>query len=168
MRYLIFLLLLVGCYTQKKAAKQADKALQKHPEVVADKFRQRFPCILRGTDTLIEYRDTVIEIRDPQEYIIDTIIREGKTIHDTLYRNKVKRLPGIVKTVYVNQYIYDSADLWQCQSLLEESVGQNNELMAEVDKRDKQINKLKSWRRWLIWPYIIFIAYFILARVFRK
>lgn len=168
MRYLLFIFLLAGCYGPKKAGKQAAKALQEHPEVVADKFRERFPCITTATDTLIEYRDTVIEVQDPQGYIIDTIIREGKTLRDTIYRNKTKRLPGIVKTVYVNQYIYDSVDLWQCQNLLEQSVGQNKELMDEVAKRDNKINGLKKWRKWLLWPYIIFVLFILIRQLIRN
>lgn len=166
MRYLIALILLTGCYTQKKAAKQADKALREHPQVVGERFRKEFPCVTGRVDTVVEYetvpRDTIIEIVDTR---IDTIENKDTVI---LYKTIEKKitLPG--KTVTITRNVKDSFEVRQCQYLLEECTQDNTELIAEVDKRDKQINKLKSWRKWLIWPYIIFIAYFILARVFRK
>jgi len=166
MKYLAFLLLLAGCYTQKKAVKQADKALREHPQVVGERFRKEFPCVTGRVDTVVEYesimRDTIIEIIDTK---IDTIENSDTVILFKTIEKKIT-LPG--KTVTITKSIKDSAEVWQCQLLLEESTLQKNALIEDIDKRDKQINKLKSWRRWLIWPYIIFIAYFILARVFRK
>lgn len=157
---------MAGCYTQKKAAKQTDKALREHPNVVGERFRKEFPCVTGLVDTVIEYesapRDTIIEIVDTR---IDTIENSDTVIVFKTIEKKIT-LPG--KTVTITRNIKDSFEVLQCQLLLEESTLQKNELIGDVEQRDKQINKLKSWRRWLIWPYIIFIAYFILARVFRK
>jgi hypothetical protein len=52
--------------------------------------------------------------------------------------------------------------------LLEESTMQKNQLIEEIKKRDNKIGGLKKWKLWLTIPYLIFIAFFILARIFRK
>lgn len=166
MKYLTILLLLVGCYTPKKAAKQADKALREYPQIVGERFRKEFPCVTGRVDTLIEYetiaRDTIIEIVDTK---IDTIENSDTVILFKTIEKKIT-LPG--KTVTITRNVKDSFEVFHCQLLLEESTLQKNQLIQDIAKRDKQISKLKSWRRWLIWPYIIFISYFILARIFRK
>jgi hypothetical protein len=166
MRYLLLLLLLAGCYTEKKAAKQADKAMKEYPKAINEQFRKEFPCVTTKVDTLIEayvtYRDTIIEIPVKKS---DTV-----TLHDTSFFNNVIvrkiRLPREVVTI--TKSIKDSAEVWQCQQLLEESTQQKNELIAEIEKRDNKIGGLKKWKLWLTIPYLIFIAFFILARIFRK
>src|SRR6185436_7499790 len=47
----ILIILLAGCYTQKKAERDTSKALERYPEVVAKIARDSFPCINTGADT---------------------------------------------------------------------------------------------------------------------
>lgn len=164
MKYIAFLLLLVGCYTEKKAVKQADKAMKEYPKAINEQFRKEFPCVTTAADTVydIKYHDTIIEV---PVTIVDSIVK-----HDTSFFNNVIirniRVPREVVTI--TKSIKDSAEIWQCQLLLEESTLQKNQLLEEIEKRDNKIGGLKKWKLWLTIPYLIFIAFFILARIFRK
>lgn len=65
MKYIILLLVLTSCYTQKKAEQQSNKALDKYPEVIANIARKSFPCITTETDSTefnaaINQRDSAI------------------------------------------------------------------------------------------------------------
>lgn len=164
MKYLVFILLLVGCYTEKKAVKQADKAIQEYPKAVGESFRKAFPCVTTAADTVhdISYRDTIIEV---PVTIVDSVVK-----YDTAFFNNVviKKIKVPQKTVTITKYIKDSAEIWQCQLLLEESTLQKNQLLEEIEKRDAKIGGLKKWKLWLTIPYLIFIAFYILARIYRK
>jgi len=166
MRYIIALLLLAGCYTEKKAVKQADKAMNEYPKAINDKFRKEFPCVTSRVDTIIQgyvtYKDTIIEI---PVNVSDTV-----TIHDTAFFNNViiKKVRIPERVVTLRTYVKDSAEVWQCQLLLEECTTQKNELLEVVKQKDNKIGSLKKWKLWLIIPYALFLAFFILARIYRK
>ena len=166
MRYLVLLLLLAGCYTEKKAVKQADKALKEYPKAINEQFRKEFPCVITSSDTIIQqeisYRDTVIEIPVTK---LDTVWRNDTAFFNNVIIRKI-RVPREVVTI--TKSIKDSAEVWHCQLLLEESTLQKNQLLEEIEKRDNKIGGLKKWKLWLTIPYLIFIAFFILARIFRK
>ena len=164
MRYLVLLLLLAGCYTQKKAVKQAEKAMKEDPKAINEQFRKEFPCVNTAADTVhdITYRDTIIEV---PVTIVDSIVKYDTAFFNNVIIRKI-RLPREVVTI--TKSIKDSAEVWHCQLLLEESTLQKNQLLEEIEKRDNKIGGLKKWKLWLTIPYLIFIAFFILARIFRK
>lgn len=166
MRYLLALLLLAGCYTEKKAVKQADKAMKEYPKAINDKFRKEFPCVTSRVDTVVEsfvsYRDTIIEIPITKS---DTI-----TMHDTSYFNNIIlrkiRLPREVVTI--TKSIKDSAEIWHCELLLEETMTEKNALLEIIKENERKIAKLQKWKLWLIIPYVVFLAFFIVARILPK
>ena len=73
---------LFGCYTPKRANKALNKAYNKQPREVAAFTRDKFPCIVTSSDTIVNY-DTAydfIEIDCPDQIA-------GKK--DTIYLSKV-------------------------------------------------------------------------------
>lgn len=108
MRYLLLIILLWGCYTPKKAAKDFDKAYDRHPEVVARKAAKLFP-VKSDSVELTKWRlqvdsifaDPIIEVETCQ----DSLIEKDKLI--TKIRYKVKTMPPIYRVdsayIYTNE-----------------------------------------------------------------
>ena len=108
MRYLLLIILLWGCYTPKKAAKDFDKAYDRHPEVVARKAAKLFP-VKSDSVELTKWRlqvdsifaDPIIEVETCQ----DSLIEKDKLI--TKIRYKVKTMPAIYRVdsayIYTNE-----------------------------------------------------------------
>ena len=108
MRYLLLIILLWGCYTPKKAAKDFDKAYDRHPEVVARKASKLFP-VKSDSVELTKWRlqvdsifaDPIIEVETCQ----DSLIEKDKLI--TKIRYKVKTMPPIYRVdsayIYTNE-----------------------------------------------------------------
>ena len=162
MRYLLIALLLCGCYTQKKATEQVNKANDKFPEVVAKLARDKYPCTdLLKPDTAVIWKDTVVYVDCP-----DTASNPFQVVrYDTV--NKVVTLPGRTikvpvtipaKTVYIDRWFEDSAKLKLNAIHINDLTVKNVKLENEVDRKETMI-------RWLIFlviglsiPYIIRIV----------
>ena len=91
--FIIGLLILCSCYSERKAKKQINKAEINYPEVVADRCNKFYPCI-----NTIEHIDTIVnkEIEEKIVRINDTIkilMNQIDTIPDThkieLLKNKL-------------------------------------------------------------------------------
>ena len=85
MKYLIISILLVSCYTAKKAERQINKAQIYHPEVVAAKSALWYPCVpLSITTDSTAYKEWLKKIDS-----LNGIIPIRDTIIDTLWLDKV-------------------------------------------------------------------------------
>jgi len=80
MRYLVLVIFLMGCYSQKKASRQLTKVDAHYPELVAKKAELLYPTkITTDSVYLVKWRDSIIDI----------IIKEIDTLRliDTIYTN---------------------------------------------------------------------------------
>jgi hypothetical protein len=88
MRYILLTILFWGCYTPKKAAKDFDKAYDRHPELVARKAAKLFP-VKSDSVELTKWRlqvdsifaDPIIEVETCQ----DSLIEKDKLITQIRY-----------------------------------------------------------------------------------
>ena len=137
-----------GCYTQKKASWQVDKATSKYPALVAEKTRHNFPCITKSVDTLESVKDSLIYIDCPDNSAINTI-NEGYESNDTIvkintiYKDKIVRVPVNipVKTVYITQKIKDSAEIY----ILNTTINNYKDRVNELDKKNNSKVKFIKW-----------------------
>lgn len=180
MRYLLIALLLCGCYTQKKASEQVNKANDKFPGVVAKLARDKYPCseVLKP-DTAVIWKDTTIFVDCPDNipsgYYIDTSLTmpsgfygtSGTLRYDTINSVKVVTLPGKTirvpvtipsKTVYIDRWYEDSAKL-------KLNAIQINDLTVKNAKLENKVDRKETMILWLIFlviglsiPYIIRIV----------
>lgn len=110
---IIIITLLFGCYTPKMAEKSLNKAFIKHPEIVAQKTRIWFPCIITQNDTITKSDTSFIELNCPNDTTKrDTIYLNGKT--KIITNSKIIALPS--KTIYVTKFVKDSANEYLIQS----------------------------------------------------
>jgi len=150
MRYLFILMLFASCYTPNKAIKDARKALDRHPAHVLPIFRNQFPCIVTGADTIYQKHDTIIEIPCPTEVKVDTI--KGVIVQTKVIKVPVRvQVPEKIITIYLE----DSSKLKE----LGLQINEYKQALIDKDKRiDKFENKVER-RNKLIWWLII--AFFI-------
>jgi len=135
-----------GCYTEKKATKQAVKAMNVYPLKVLPIFRGQYPCVdVNKADTVIVNTDTTIWVDCP-----DTIpASQYFTLHDTVVKKiqvpgKTIRVPVTlpVKTVTIVKEIEDLSRVTQMSLQLSAAEKERDEWKA------KSKNK-SSWIRWL-------------------
>lgn len=104
---LVALLLLTGCYTQKKANKQLDRGFERWPALAAEKCRKTFPLTPVKSDTVESIVYDWIEIECPDSVII-TETKEGQT---TIIRKKVTvTVERPDTTLIITKTVKDSAD----------------------------------------------------------
>lgn len=135
--------ILSGCYTEKKAQKDLEKANDKHPSVVAKFVLDKYPCTEEGDSTIIYdtvYRD--IEVLCPPTSIIN--------IHDTIYKDG-KRYPPLIKTIVsvpvpqktIIKWYEDSAKI-KLYSI------ENNKLKSDLNNCGKKKESKSEWIKWLL------------------
>jgi len=101
MKYLIFILFLCGCYTEKKATEQFNKAALNYPKLPADYCANEFP-IIANTDSA-EYKNS--------KSIIDSLVNQLK--NDSLITDE-ERLQLISEIEKVRSLIVEPKN---CDSL---------------------------------------------------
>ena len=149
MKYiLIILLLLVGCYTSKKADRAINKAYDKYPELVAKKSAKLFP-VKSDSIEIVKWRLQVDSLfNDSINDAIncnDSIIFKDRLIEKIKY--KVKNMPAI--------YRIDSAYIYR-----------NNKELSDMEKsRDSYKTKAEIYFRVLACIFglviLFLVAYFI-------
>lgn len=162
MRYLIFIILLSGCYNAKKAQKQVNKALLEYPDKVATIARDAFPCITVASDT-VTVTDTLLDFIDcPEapgpEYIRDTVMTNNvKTVY--------VKIPGKVqvKTVTVTQRIEDSAKIKLLSSAIADRDATISDQGATIKKQGKKIARKNKE----LWFWRIIASVLIIWQVYR-
>lgn len=166
MRYLIFIILLSGCYNAKKAQKQVNKALLEYPDKVATIARDAFPCITVASDT-VTVTDTLLDFIDcPEapgpEYIRDTVMI------DNIQTITVK-VPGKtqIKTVTVTQRIEDSAKIKLLSSAIADMDATISDQGATIKKQGKKISR-KNKELWIYRSLLILLVLYGIYRVWRN
>lgn len=141
--FAIIIFIISGCYTEKKALKDLEKANDEHPQVVAKFVINKYPCSEKK-DSVILY-DTIykdIEVLCPPQNTIN--------IHDTIYKNG-KKYPPLVKTIVsvpipqktIVRWYEDSAKI-KIYSVQNANLSNN---LAECQKK-KESNS--EWIKWLL------------------
>jgi len=150
---------LTGCYTEKKATKQAVKAINVYPLKMLPIFRGQYPCVdVNKADTVIVNTDTTIWVDCP-----DTIpASQYFTLHDTIVRKvqlpaKTIRVPVTlpVKTVTIVKEIEDLSRIVEKDIQLAELQKKIDELQNKNDKKGKAIKWLIFFLIGLSIPYIL-------------
>jgi len=109
----------VGCYTERKANKELNKALQTYPVMASCIIKDRFPCKSVVIDTLLK-SDTLYDFIDcpeqPQQMqnIFDTI---NNIVVVKKYVPK-KVISKVIITKTIEKLIKDSAEIFNCQGKL--------------------------------------------------
>ena len=84
---LIIIISFTGCYTEKKAVKQATKAMTEKPLKILPLFREKFPCIITGIVRITDstdyklWKDSIDKVNAFYGDLLDNI--EPEIIHDT-------------------------------------------------------------------------------------
>ncbi len=155
--YLIAVLLLVGCYTDRKANKQGEHLFQAKPIVAAKLSSKYFPAHIIRIDTSINYLDTLITINCP-----DSVEDENKAVdygeiyvqHDTI------RLKGKTKQVQVPIHIP-----YPVITVNKEDSARNVVLQGQVDSLTIAKAKLEGKNSLYNKLFISFLILFILSLV---
>ncbi len=144
---IIVLLLLTGCYTDKKATNDVTKAILKKPAIAADLTRKAFPCITTNVDTFITSLDTTILVDCP-----DTSSTQYFTLHDTTFikgKEIIKTIKVPVKVTLpakeIVKYVKDSADI----------IVINTKLNIADKKIEELEGKVKNKNKYILWLIIL-------------
>lgn len=153
---------LASCYTDKKATKQIEKAIDRKPELALEKFREKFPCIETSSDTTIVIKDTTIEVEVECPDLVDTtFVRDTiKTVNNKVIVKKVPvkvQLPAQV----ITKYIEDSAKIKVLSLKVEKLQAENSDLKERV-------TTLRKWKTYLLIPYILIILALLAREIVRK
>lgn len=167
MRYILFLLFLLGCNTAKKAERDIEKIQITHPEILAKKSAQLYPCkpIKKTTDSsgYLYWKKRVAELQRKKIKIdtllicdtisdIDTFVTDCPKLV-TEYRELIKESPVIHDTIT----IVDEAKLTSLSYQLAQE-------RINSDDYQKKYNKSMYWIAWLL----ILIICLLLALKFKK
>lgn len=145
--------LLHSCYTDSKATKQLNKAIEKKPAIAAEITRQAFPCITVGADTSITYSDSTVWFDAPAADRVDTLYKvifdsEGKAVTDTVFKpvflpGKPVKIPVQVKakTIEVVKRVEDSAKI----KLMALQLQGKDKKIAEQDGKISAREKAIKW-----------------------
>ena len=155
MRYILIILLFTGCYTQKKATEQVEKANDKFPAVVAKLARDKYPCKdLLKPDTTIVYEDSIIlvEIECPD---VPTEVIRVDTVNNVITRTVRVPVNMPVQTRYITKWYQDSAAMYLLTKDLETAKFANTKLSDENNALSKKVAR-KSKENW-IWRIIALI-----------
>ena len=157
-KYLLLALVCLGsCATPKHIKKKLNKYNERHPEVVADFARAKYPCILLG--------DTIVRIDTSYKYfVIDCPDSTITSQNDTIYLDKIKTVQKVVhkyvqkviavpqQTKIITKIIKDSAELIVSEMRLEQ-------VQIEKDKQIAKTDKAYFWVRLLL--TLLFISLFL-------
>ena len=139
-KYLLLALVCLGsCATPKHIKKKLNKYNERHPEVVADFTRAKYPCILLG--------DTIVRIDTSYKYfVIDCPDSTITSQNDTIYLDKIKIVQKTVhktvqkivavpqQTKIITKIVKDSAELLVSEMRLQQVQLEKDEQIGKTDK----------------------------------
>lgn len=133
------LIIISGCYTQKKASQQVEKADKKYPEITAAFCKGSYPCIIvdsiTHTDTLYNTIETEVPGETDTLRVKDTVfVRTNKVL--TKFVNK-----EIIKTNTIT--VKDSAEI----KILSLAITKAN---SDKEKYRLKAEKKSEWVMWLL------------------
>lgn len=161
-KYVLLILILTGCYTERKAKNQFAKAVVAYPKISAEYCANEFP-VKDSTirDTLIT-SDTVFIQGGITE---DTIIMR---VNDTVRITIIRELPGkvITNTIHVTDTIFqtNTAALELCEINRRQLTDLLTNTTADRDKYKGQAKK----RGWIMWSLIALIVAVIGLNIYLK
>ena len=122
--YIVSIFILSGCYSAKNANKAINKAKEKYPDLVAEKFSEWYGC---DTVTIvkdsIQFKEWVNEIHS-FDTIIDTIRLKDKCPELLVkYREVIKRVPPIHDTIKIKDRAESESWRLKCESIRKEHEG---------------------------------------------
>lgn len=140
-----------GCYTEKKAEQQTEKALDEYPLTVADIIRQKFPCVT--TDSIVkEYADSTQYIKSRDSAItkaqkanksIDSL-KAITSLHSEELKNACKDYQDIIneqgtELMNLNGIIKDFKPVIKYREVIKKEKD-----MADVDIANKERDRAKK------------------------
>lgn len=161
--------LITGCYTQKKAQEQVNKANDKYPEVVGKLARDLYPCTdLLKPDTLIVHGDTIIMVECPEMELqsdYTPAARRGDTLR---LPGKIIRVPVTlpVQTRYITNWYEDSAKIKLAALELTKSMKEIGQLKTELTAMTGSRNWYRRYFWWLILAVVI-LGVFSAYKIFK-
>ncbi len=138
--FIITVILLSSCYTQKKMVTQTVKANAVYPKKFVELISWLYPCTTTKKDTLVVTKDSLVELEcpdnsQPQEYVIN---ENGDTIFVV---KTIKRLVKItIKTLEIRSLLEDSAKLKACALVIADKDLQIEKLNKKIAKKDWWLN----------------------------
>lgn len=167
MRYLFFALILCSCYTPKKAEKQLNKAKINHPEIVAKKASEWFPCVTSqqsiDSSEIKKWMALIDSISNSIQLQIDTIeIIKRDTIKQkdsVAYRKMIERynasqnvinalkasLNAKQPVVYITKVVIDSAKFESLRS----------ENLVLKDRKEEYQSKYETYLKICLWLLVL-------------
>lgn len=145
-----FISALTGCYTQKKATEQVEKANDKFPAVVAKMARDKYPCKdLLKPDTTTIYQDSIIlvEIECPD---VPTEVIRVDTVNNVITRTVRVPVNMPVQIRTVTKWYEDSAKLKLFTLQVESLQADTASLRQETVKLSGKVSSRNKWLLWLI------------------
>lgn len=169
---IIILFFFCGCYTEKKATEQLDKAQIKYPEIVAKKTSIWYPCVpkvqkidssnRRRAQRTIDSTNRVI-----RKYIIDTVIQKDSSICDSLkvINRKLNSKINSANSLILNlQKTINKPAPIIYRDVLITDVAKEKTLQNQIDKLQKEKEtlydkalRLNAYILWLLIPLALSI-----------
>lgn len=195
MRYFL-LLFLIGCSTLKQDVKNVDKAAIRHPDMLAKKARDLFPCVTTKGDTIFttdsamyqavlddlqnQYYEMYLE-KDSLNKVLDGMkddtlatdmidaLREVISQRDKkieLILNKVGHIPPVIKTITIHDTTVDNAAVRVCEFDKSKVIALLESKTAENDSWHKKA-KNRFWVILIMGAIIGVGAYIKIAGIFK-
>ena len=158
----LFLFVFCGCYTEKKALAQVDKAIIKYPVPSSQKFRMIFPCVKIGRSFYADstaYKSSLDSLNNSKLFYEALIQSQAEEIeHDTAfdlicadYLKEIDRLKKITATQ--TKYIIDLTDdfnnvqpivIRQTDTIADMSVIMEKDVELQAAKKETQVAKKET------------------------
>ncbi len=147
----ILAIILFGCYNQKKATTQFNKAVLSYPKIPLDYCAAEFPD---KPDSVIIRTDTIINIATMDSLVYDTLLLNHDT---TLIRTIVKTVK-----IYINKdsiiYRENKAEQERLQLALLEANRTIAAMVADKAKVEKERDEWKARAKTRFWWMLLFIG----------
>lgn len=141
--FLISAILISGCYSAKKAARQINKAALNYPEVVSKIARDYYPCDTSNsaTDTIIQ--DSLIYVECPDNDTV-TIQLPSNTIYPQIGKKKI----GVwVKVPVYRYYITLKVRDMAAEKMLQVEI---EKITVKLEKSQGKSDSNSNWIKWLL------------------
>jgi hypothetical protein len=173
MRYLLLLILLSGCYTQKKAEKQLTKAQLNYPLSVAKKTSEWYPCVEETRVDTVKVTEWRLKVDSVTKLlrVRDTVVMKTVYTCEDLptLQSQLQAQKNII--IKLQQLIYEKPPVVVTTKLIKDSAGITL-LRAQIsdltNKSDEYQVKYQRSMKWLIFVLIAFSVSILLHLLTRK
>jgi hypothetical protein len=158
---IIFLsIILFSCYSEKKATKQINKAIDKKPVLSAELFRKKFPCESIDTVVRIDTAWDYVEFEcpdKPAQIKTDTLFIQKNVIKKQILQGKSVVVAGKTEYKTITIKVKDSAEIFILNNTINEFSIKEQKLNSKIENRNKFI-------LWLLIALIISILLHLIRR----